>query len=134
MNYDTFLDMVALRARIDPEAAAPLIQATLRTLGDRLTAGEAYDLAAQLPAPLQTPLRPQTEAAQLFDAHEFIRRTAQRTGLSEAAARNGVRAVFTTLREAITGGEFDDIMTQLPQRYHDLVEPVLMPGRHVRPR
>lgn len=134
MNYDTFLDMVAQRARIGPAEAAPLIQATLRTLADRLTAGEAYDLAAQLPAPLQVPLRPQTEAAQLFDAREFVRRTAQRTGIDEAAARNGVRAVFTTLREAITGGEFDDVMTQLPRRYHDLVEPVLMPGRRARPR
>lgn len=134
MNYDTFLDMVALRARVDAELAATLTQATLRTLAERLTAGDAYDLAAQLPKPLQLPLRPAQESADRFAAGEFIRRTAERAGLDEAAARSGVRAVFTTLREAISGGEFDDIMTQLPREYHDLVEPVLMPGGMARPR
>lgn len=132
MNYDTFLDMVAQRARVDPEQAVTLTQATLRTLAQRLTAGQSYDLAAQLPQPLQIPLHPQAEAAELFDAVEFVRRTAEGAGVTEAAARNGVRAVFTTLREAISGGEFDDIMTQLPRRYHDLVEPALLPGGSAR--
>ena len=133
MNYDTFLDMVTQRARVDSDRAVALTRATLRTLADRLTSGEAYDLAAQLPQPLQMPLRPATEAAERFPADEFVRRTAERAGVDGSTARTGVRAVLTTLREALSGGEFDDVMTQLPRQYHDLVEPVLMPGGMARP-
>jgi hypothetical protein len=30
--------------------------------------------------------------------------------------------VFTTLREAVTGGEFKDVMSQLPEESSELVE------------
>lgn len=128
MNYDTFVDQVVQRARVPSEQAVELTRATLETLGDRLTGGEVLDLAAQLPKPLQLVLRPSIEAAERFGAAEFVARVSQRAGVDESAARNGVRAVFTTLREAISGGEFDDVMTQLPRDYRDMVEPALAPG------
>ncbi|WP_036375619.1 DUF2267 domain-containing protein [Micromonospora sp. ATCC 39149] len=130
MNYDTFVDQVALRARVSGDRAVELTRATLETLAERLTGGEVLDLAAQLPRPLQLVLRPSpdTEAADRFGAAEFVGRVGQRAGVDERAAREAVRAVFTTLREAVTGGEFDDIVVQLPRDYRDMVEPALAPG------
>lgn len=49
------------------------------------------------------------------------RRVAERAGTEPDRARIGVRAVFTTLREVATLGELDDITTQLPKEFRDLV-------------
>ncbi|MEV0806877.1 DUF2267 domain-containing protein [Micromonospora sp. NPDC050200] len=133
MNYDTFVDQVARRARTSSERAVELTHATLETLTERLTGGEVLDLAIQLPAPLQLVLKPSpsVEAAQRFGAAEFVARVGQRAGVDEAAARDGLRAVFITLREAVSGGEFDDVVTQLPRDYREMVEPALTPGASV---
>lgn len=130
MNYDTFVDQVAQRAAAPTERAAALTRAALETLAERLTGGEVLDLAAQLPKPLQQVLKPHpaTEAAERFGAAEFVARVAQRAGVDENVARDGVRAVFTTLREAITGGEFDDVVVQLPRDFRAVVEPAMAPG------
>jgi uncharacterized protein (DUF2267 family) len=129
MNYDTFIDIVAQRAQVPSERAVDFTRATLETLADRVTAGEAMDLAAQLPKPLRGPLRPREDAADNFGVREFLRRAGERAGgVDETAARNGVRAVFTTVREAITGGEFDDMMAQLPREFRDFVDPVALPA------
>jgi uncharacterized protein (DUF2267 family) len=130
MNYDTFVDQVAQRAGAPAERAVELTRATLETLAERLTGGEVLDLAAQLPKPLQVMLRPSpdTEAADRFGAAEFVARVGQRAGLDERAAREAVQAVFVTLREAVTGGEFDDLVVQMPRDYRHMVEPALTPG------
>ncbi|WP_320066211.1 DUF2267 domain-containing protein [Micromonospora sp. RTGN7] len=130
MDYNTFVDQVAQRARVPAERAVELTRATLETLAERLTGGEVLDLAAQLPKPLQLVLRPSpdTEAADRFGAAEFVARVGRRAALDERAARDAVRAVFVTLREAVTGGEFDDIVVQLPRDYRDMVEPAFAPG------
>jgi uncharacterized protein (DUF2267 family) len=124
MNYETFIDNVAQRAGVSAEQAEIHTRATLQTLADRLTAGEALDLAAQLPKPLQMALRQRTETAERFGLAEFSRRVRERAGIDEAAATNGIRAVFATMREAVTSGEFDDVLAQLPREFAELVEPV----------
>ncbi|MFU8876110.1 DUF2267 domain-containing protein [Micromonospora sp. SL4-19] len=134
MNYETFVDQVALRARTSPERAVELTRATLETLAERLTGGEVLDLAAQLPKPLQRVLKPHpgTEAADRFGAAEFIARVGQRAGVDGNTARDAVRAVFITLREAVTGGEFADVVVQMPRDYRDMVEPALAPNAALR--
>ena len=37
-------------------------------------------------------------------------------------AQAAVRAVFTTLRETVTAGEFKDVISQLPEEFSELVE------------
>ncbi|MGC4806256.1 DUF2267 domain-containing protein [Micromonospora sp. DT233] len=130
MDYDTFVDQVARRAGVPAGRAVELTRATLETLEQRLTGGEVLDLAAQLPKPLRLMLRPgpDTEAAERFGAAEFAARVGQRAALDERAAREAVRAVFVTLREAMTGGEFDDIVVRFPRDYREMVEPALAPG------
>jgi uncharacterized protein (DUF2267 family) len=39
-------------------------------------------------------------------------------------ARTGVRAVLSTVREAITPGEWDDVVAQLPEEYQVLLAPM----------
>ncbi|MFF5181389.1 DUF2267 domain-containing protein [Micromonospora sp. NPDC000316] len=134
MNYDTFIDQVSQRTRTSSEQAVELTRAVLETFAERLTGGEVLDLAAQLPKPLQVVVKPNpnTEQADRFGAAEFVARVALRADVREPAARDAVRAVFTTLREAITGGEFDDVATQLPRDYRDLVEQAMAPGATLR--
>ncbi|MEU6023782.1 DUF2267 domain-containing protein [Micromonospora sp. NPDC048871] len=136
MNYDTFVDQVAQRTGTSTQRAVDLIQATLATLADRLTGGEVLDLAVQLPEPLRLPLRPtpDTEAAERFGAGEFVARVARRAQIEEPAARAVIGAVFTTIREAVTGGEFDELVVQLPRDYRDIVEPAMAPGATLRRR
>ncbi|WP_428966914.1 DUF2267 domain-containing protein [Micromonospora fluostatini] len=136
MNYDTFVDQVARRTRASSTHAVDLTRATLETLAERLTGGEVLDLAAQLPAPLQLALKPGAgaEAADRFGAAEFVARVSRRAGIDESSARDAVRAVFTTVREAIAGGEFDEVVTRLPRDYRDMVEPALAPGTALRGR
>lgn len=132
MNYDAFVDLVARRAGVDSERAVELSRAALETLNDRLPGGEALDLAGQLPLPLQGLLRPPDEAAEEFDAAEFIRRVGARAGVADPAALDAARALFFALREAVTGAEFDELMGRLPADYRALVEPAPAPG--IQPR
>jgi uncharacterized protein (DUF2267 family) len=134
MQYLAFVGRVARRIGTSEERAVELIRATLETLAERLTGGEVLDLAAQLPKSLQGMLKPhpRTEAADRFGAAEFVARVAQRAACDENTARDAVRAVFITLREATTGGEFQDVVVQLPRDFRDMVEPALEPASRRR--
>ncbi|PYC75150.1 hypothetical protein C7C45_04565 [Micromonospora arborensis] len=46
---------------------------------------------------------------------EFLRRVGQRAGVDPATARAGTGAVFATLREAMTVGEFREMVARLPR-------------------
>jgi len=121
LNYVEFIGRVAERAGMLPERAEILARATLETLAERLTGGEAADLAAQLPAALQDPLRKRAEAAEAFGLEEFVRRVSERAGQDPEAADDRVAAVLTTVREAVSDGELEDVMSQLPKEFWDMV-------------
>jgi uncharacterized protein (DUF2267 family) len=106
------------------ETAEALTRATLQTLAERISGGEAQDLAEQLPEPMRDWLRwTDDELAKGFGLHSFIRRVSDRAGVPQAEATEGVRAVLAALREAVTDKEFRDATAQLPEEY----EPVLPP-------
>lgn len=121
MNHVEFIEKVGERARVAPDQAAVFARATLQTLAERLTGGEANDLAAQLPKALQDPLRKRGESAEAFGLGEFLRRVGERAGVDAARAREVVRAVLTTVNEAVTGGEFEDVVSQLPKEIREVV-------------
>jgi uncharacterized protein (DUF2267 family) len=103
-----------------PEHTRAAVRATLAVLGQRLSAVEAADLAAQLPARYGDALRESPEVER-FDLEEFYRRVADREGLgcSPQKARQHARAVMTAVREAI-GSEYRHMLDQLPADYADL--------------
>lgn len=123
MRYDEFISKVAERATDgNREKAGNLTRATLQTLSERISGGEAEDLASQLPQDLKTWLTASEENPEDFDFEEFTKRVWQRARLpSQADAERGVAAVFATLREAVTAGEFDDVLAQLPDQYRRAV-------------
>ncbi|HEY4603381.1 MAG TPA: DUF2267 domain-containing protein [Blastococcus sp.] len=123
MDYETFTRTAAERAGLPVDTVERVEHATLRTLADRISGGEAQDLASQLPSRLQADLRPAREEAEAFGVDEFVRRVAQRSDVDPEEARTGAAAVLTTVREAVTPGEFDDVLSQLPQEYRELVGP-----------
>jgi len=125
MRYDEFIDAVSDRMGVSMDEAENVTYATLTTLSERITGGEARDLASQLPRPLRELLRPTVEPAEAFDLDEFVHRVSKRAGVNAAEAAVGMRAVFATLRKAVTGGEFDDIMSQLPAEFRDALDTVV---------
>jgi uncharacterized protein (DUF2267 family) len=114
VDNNEFIDAVAQRLGTSSEQAGALTQASLRTLAERIDGGEARDLSAQLPEPLREHAFAPSETAERFGLDEFVQRVSGRAGVDSALARDGVRAVFDTLREAVPPGEFDDVISQLP--------------------
>lgn len=96
----------------DEDEARRLIDATLVTLAERITADEARDLAAQLPEEVQPLLV--SGAGERFGDDEFVRRVMVRADID--AGRAGVRtaAVLGVLRDAVSPGEWGDVLSQLP--------------------
>jgi uncharacterized protein (DUF2267 family) len=120
VKYDEFMTKVGGRADVSLEAADALTAATLRTLAERISGGEAAQLAAQLPPELQPYLTDADEPAERFDVDEFIRRVAERAGTDPDRARAGIRAVFATIRETSTRDEIEDILAQLPKGFAEI--------------
>jgi uncharacterized protein (DUF2267 family) len=121
VNDKEFYRSVAQRAGLSREEAADLTRATLETLADRVSGGEARDLAAELPEPLAQPLRSGDEAAKRFDLEEFVRRVSERTALTAAETTSGIRAVLVTLREVASSHEFTEVMAQLSKDFRTLI-------------
>jgi uncharacterized protein (DUF2267 family) len=121
VQYDEFIESVQERTGVVEEEAEALTHETLRVLAERITAGEAEDLASQLPEQLQEDLWPTTEQAESFGPDEFARRVAERAGTDDDEARAAEKAVLETLREAVTPGEFDDVLSQLGRDYAELI-------------
>lgn len=128
MNHEDFINNVAERAGLSKAQAEAITRAVLATLAERISGGEARDLAAQLPVPLQTPLIGAAEEAEPFGLDEFVRRTAERAGIGRDETDRGVAAVLTTLRDAVTPGEFDDVLSQLPEEFKRLGVPATRGG------
>jgi uncharacterized protein (DUF2267 family) len=119
----TFISTVASRAGVPDPLAEDLTRATLKTLAERISGGEARDLRAQLPTGLREPLRSERQQAEPFDLEEFLRRVSDRAAVDMTMATRGARAVITTVREAVADWEFDDVLSQLPKEYVRVVEP-----------
>jgi uncharacterized protein (DUF2267 family) len=120
MDDDQFVDLVAERANVSREQAEALTRATLWTLGERITGGEARHIAAQLPAERRTPLVVAEEEAEGLSLDEFIRRTAERADVDRGTADIGMAAVFATLRDTVSGDGFSHLMSQLPLDFREV--------------
>jgi uncharacterized protein (DUF2267 family) len=120
MDHDDFVQLVAQSAGIEPADAEGAVEATLSTLAERISAGEARDLAARLPLEL-APWLGAPERSQPFDVDEFVRRVAAREGRDEATAERHARVVLAVLAQAVGPKEFDDVVSQLPSDFAPLL-------------
>lgn len=126
-NREDLLRAVADLAGLEStDTAEQATLATLRTLGEHVTAGEAADLAAQLPGRLAAAVTEETdESPTAFSVDEFVDRVAEREGNGgddRAAVTRHVRAVFAALAENGLENELQEVREQLPNEYASLFE------------
>lgn len=118
MDHDTFIGTVQQRADLASRGAADsATRATLATLGERVTAEEAGDLAAQLPMEVGRYLTDVEEHGQQFDAEAFADRVAERTEASDVddEPTKATRAVLSVATGATDTGLIQDAVSQFPQ-------------------
>jgi uncharacterized protein (DUF2267 family) len=111
------MDIVEETAGITPEEAERAVRATLSTLAERITRGEADDIAAFLPRELRELVTSAPEPAEPFGLDEFVRRVAEREGVDEATAYRHAQAVFVALGQAGAPRELRDMAAQLPRDF-----------------
>lgn len=118
MKYHEFLAVVRERGEYPNRAEAEQVaRVVLGVLGARLDAGEARDLAAQLPTDLVEPLVRPGGPAERFGIEEFYRRVAAGTGATKRTAEWDASAVLSTVADAVSGGELNDVLTELPSGF-----------------
>jgi uncharacterized protein (DUF2267 family) len=128
MRYEEFVDLVQERANLATRAEAErIVEVTLATLGERIYRSARDDIASQLPAGLKEHLhqraRPEVspEHVDRFSLEEFYNRVHARSGAGYPSAVEQAHAVFQTLREAISAGEWEDLRAELPAEYDELL-------------
>ena len=121
MQHDQFLGKVQATAHLaDHGEAERATRATLETLGERIPAGLAENLAARLPHEIgehlrRTTARTRTGSGARFDMLEFIARVAARAGVNEARAAALSHAVAEVVDEATDGMISTKVAQSLPE-------------------
>ena len=116
MKYEEFAREVAERANIDEGEAERTAIVVLQELCDRLSGKEARDLLAQLPARLKTAVIVSPSPLPI-SADEFVDRVAAELQVPREEAIGRIRAVFATLRRAVSWGELEDVLRELDPEY-----------------
>lgn len=121
MDYESFIATVEDTAHVSGEEARAAACATLTVLSERITAGEAEDIAVRLPPELRECIDP-AGRPERFHVDEFVRRVAERVGADEYAAEREARGVFAALWGAVGPDEFADMRAQLPKDFSPLLD------------
>jgi uncharacterized protein (DUF2267 family) len=116
-TYAAFIRHLCAQGSLDPEVAECAAVSVLSALERRILPKEARDLEAQLPRklveflppPEQRPARPHR-----FGREEFLRTVAEDLGKSVEEAESLVRLVFRAFQDQISGGEAEDVASNLP--------------------
>ena len=119
MKYHEFLARVRERGEYaDQDEARQIAEQVLSVLAQRISPGEVEDLASQLPEPLGRAVSgARQQQPESFGIEEFCRRVAQRTGARPRTAQWDASAVLTTVADAVSGGETNQVLSQLPSGY-----------------
>lgn len=121
LRRQPFERAVQKRAGLDSEPEAlDVTRAVLTALGERLSRGEAEDLAVYLPSDVEDAIledRLETD----YSAEEFVERVAELGKWEEETAREYAEAVLTTLAEVAREEEIQRALDQLPSGYDDLL-------------
>jgi uncharacterized protein (DUF2267 family) len=115
-EYERFITTVQQKARLSWEEAERAARATLETLAERLSAGQARDLAGQLPTELSAWLFTDS-GPEPYHVDEFLRRVAAREHTDVRTAEHHARAVFTALGRTVRDDEIADMVAELPQDF-----------------
>ena len=121
MQYDAIVDRVQARTELESRVEAErTFLVVLQLLCDRLTGDESWDLLGELPAKAKKSVLI-TAAPVRVTREELVARAAEQLAVPVDEARERVRVVFATLREAVTSGELDDVIRELGGDWVDLL-------------
>jgi uncharacterized protein (DUF2267 family) len=127
-RYERFITTIEQRAGISWIDAERAASATLETLAERITPGQARQLAEDLPAQIRRWLIPDSRSRERdgersadFDVDEFLRRVAEREGVDPETAAHHAKAVFIALARLVRGEEIAQLVAQLPAPYKRLL-------------
>jgi uncharacterized protein (DUF2267 family) len=122
VNHDEFVAAVRDRGEYADRGEAEQVATwVLEVLARRLTPEQAGDLAAQLPDPLAKAVqRRGDQPAETFGAEEFLRQVAERIGARPGTAEWDASAVLSTLADAVSGGQLNQLLSLLPSGYAPL--------------
>lgn len=118
--YDEIRERGGLRST---DAARDAAKATLETLGERITKGEAEALADGLPDELAGAVAGPGGEAEAFGPDEFVDRVSDREEAAdpEAAVRH-VQSTLETIGRRTNRDEWRGVRQQLPDEYAALYE------------
>ncbi|HEX8948254.1 MAG TPA: DUF2267 domain-containing protein [Dissulfurispiraceae bacterium] len=124
MKIDEFTGSVRSLAKLGSDGETlNAIRATLAVLGEHLTEDEADAIAVHLPGEIGDFLRT-SRHAERFGLQDFFRRVSEREGVDLVDAADHVRAVLSVVGEAISPGEVEDILSELPDEFRIFFRPV----------
>jgi uncharacterized protein (DUF2267 family) len=116
-RYERFITTIEQRASISWIDAERAARATLQTLAERISGGQARELAEEEPQHLRRWLLADGEDAAEFGVGEFIRRVAEREGVGPETAEQHARGVLIALARLVRGDEITRLAAQLPSEY-----------------
>ncbi|HJG81040.1 MAG TPA: DUF2267 domain-containing protein [Brevibacterium senegalense] len=121
MQTDEYITRVQRRADLDSTDEASRVTSTvLGIFGTLDLRGQLKDAASQLSQGIG-PMLTARETSQSFSASQFVSAVATELSIDEGAAEKAATAVLTTLREALSDGQFLDVNAVLPEEFHRFV-------------
>ncbi len=121
MRLEEMVLEVKQKAHIESsEEAIRALSATVYTLGERIGRVEAKKVAQQLPKELGQIISRASDFG-TYPLEEFYDHVAQRTGLEYGRAVEETNAVMQVLQEAVSQGEMEDVFTNLPEEYTQML-------------
>lgn len=120
MEYMEFVKRVKSGARLESlHDAEVAVKASLATLGERLEEADVRSLGAQVPSELKAFLGNRHRFTR-FNLEEYYNRVAARADVGYPEAVERSRTVMAVMREAVTEGLVDKILSQLPPDFREL--------------
>ncbi len=121
MNFDEFTGEVQHRLELPGTGeAVRAIRATLYSLGERIPAGAAEDLAASLPMEIDWYLTGAVdEHGQRFDWREYVSRVAEIEGADHADAAYHAQVIVDLVASLVPATDLQDLRAQLPEAEDD---------------
>lgn len=116
---ETFAEAVTTHPTFDAaDEARVAARTTVRTLGERISRGEAENVATYLQGDAEEwILDEDLEQAAAFGVEEFVDRIADRAGVSDDQAQVYARAVTDVLEDVVPTRELRQATAQLPPEY-----------------
>ncbi|WP_214369518.1 DUF2267 domain-containing protein [Pseudonocardia sp. H11422] len=121
MDYQAFITIVQQAADIAGEQAERAVCPTLQTLAQRISKGEAEDLAGRVPEQLRSCLQHEGPRSRL-SLDDFLQHVEQQIGADRPTAEKVTRGVFAALWSAVGAKEFFDMRTELPKDFQPLLD------------